>query len=79
VGGAVEEEKVKLGWKQAYNLTTWEEFPGEVISVSNVLLGRMGLKGGTGPTKAVAAEAVSMRAVVRRNSSLLSLTSVESS
>lgn len=74
-----EEEKVKLGWKQAYNLTTWEEFPGEVVSVSNVLLGRMGLKGGTGPTKTVAAEAVSMRGVIRRKSSLLSLTSVESS
>lgn len=74
-----EEEKVKRGWKQAYNLTTWEEFPGEVVSVSNVLLGRMGLKGGTGPTKTVAAEAVSMRGVIRRKSSLLSLTSVESS
>lgn len=23
-----EEEKSKRGWKKAYNLTTWEEFPG---------------------------------------------------
>lgn len=74
-----EEEKAKRGWKQAYNLTTWEEFPGEVISVPNVLLGRMGLKGGTGPTKTATAEAVNMRGVIRRKSSLLSLTSVESS
>ncbi|KAL7495400.1 hypothetical protein ACHAWT_003860 [Skeletonema menzelii] len=72
-----DEEKEKLGWKQAYNLTTWEEFPGEVISVSNVLLGRMGLKGGTGPSETVKAEAVSMRGLVRR-SSLLSLNSCES-
>jgi len=73
-----EEEKEKLGWKQAYNLTTWEEFPGEVVSVSNVLLGRMGLKSGGGPSKTVKAEAVSMRGLVRRRSSLMSLTSCES-
>ena len=72
-----DEEKVKLGWKQAYNLTTWEEFPGEVISVSNILLGRMGLKSGGGPSKSVTAEAVNMRGVVRRRSSLVSLPSVD--
>lgn len=71
-------EKEKLGWKQAYNLTTWEEFPGEVVSVSNVILGRMGLKGGKGPSKTVKKEAVSMRGLVRRRSSLMSLTSCES-
>lgn len=73
-----DEEKEKLGWKQAYNLTTWEEFPGEVVSVSNVLLGRMGLKGGTGPSKTVKKEAVSMRGLVRRRSSMMSSTSCES-
>lgn len=72
-----EEEKVKRGCKQAYNLTTWEEFPGEVISVSNVLLGRMGLKSGGGPTKNVTAEAVNLRGIVRRTSSLLSMKSIE--
>ena len=71
-----EEEKEERGWKQAYNLTTWEEFPGEVVSVSNVLLGRMGLKSGGGPTKSATAEAVSMRGIVRRRSSaMLSVTS----
>ena len=71
-----EEEKEERGWKRAYNLTTWEEFPGEVVSVSNVLLGRMGLKSGGGPTKNVTAEAVSMRGIVRRRSSaMLSVTS----
>lgn len=30
-----EDEKEKLGWKQAYNLTTWEEFPGVSNEVIN--------------------------------------------
>ena len=72
-----DEEKAEQGWKQAYNLTTWEEFPGEVVTVTNVILSRMGLRGGTGPSKAAKAEAVSMRGLVRRTS-LMSMTSVES-
>lgn len=63
-----DEQKAEKGWKQAYNLTTWEEFPGEIISVSNVLLGRMGLKE-SGPNKLAAEEAKSMRGIVRRSSS----------
>mmetsp|Transcript_18925 Transcript_18925/g.36807 ORF Transcript_18925/g.36807 Transcript_18925/m.36807 type:complete len:613 (-) Transcript_18925:243-2081(-) len=64
-----EEEKADKGWKQAYNLTTWEEFPGEAISVSNVLLNRMGLKD-VGPNKKAAKEAMKMRNSVRNFSSL---------
>jgi len=41
---------------------------GEVISVSNVLLGRMGLRNIGGPTKAASGESQKMREVVRRNS-----------
>ena len=98
-----EDEKNKLGWKQAYNLTTWgklqktayhlsytvnvlyryityplfvlstEEFPGEVISVSNVLLSRMGIKSGGGNQKDAVAEASGLRGAVRRRSSLVNV------
>lgn len=67
-----EEERAKLGWKQAYNLTTWEEFPGEVITLSNVILARMGIKSGGGKSEDAVEEAKVMRGIVRR-SSLLSL------
>lgn len=66
-----DEEKKVLGWTQAYNLTTWEEYPGEIISVSNVLLSRMGLKSGGGNNKDAIEEAKVMRGIVRRHSSLL--------
>lgn len=64
-----EEEKTKLGWKQAYNLTTWEEFPGEVLTISKVILARIGLKSGGGNSKDAVEEAKIMRDVVRRKSS----------
>jgi len=67
-----EGEQAKLGWKQAYNLTTWEEFPGEVVSISNVILSRIGLKSGGGNSEGAVKEAKIMRGIVRR-SSLLSL------
>lgn len=66
-----DEEKKVLGWTRAYNLTTWEEYPGEIISVSNVLLSRMGLKSGGGNNKDALEEAKAMRGIVRRKSSLL--------
>merc|ERR1712127_14258 len=65
------EERAALGWKQAYNLTAWEEFPGEVLTVSNVLLARMGLKGKGGNKDEAVEEAKVMRGIVRRTSSLL--------
>lgn len=43
---------------------------GEVVSISNVLLGRMGLRTIGGPTKAAADESEQMREVVRRRSSV---------
>ncbi|KAL7504236.1 hypothetical protein ACHAXN_002238 [Cyclotella atomus] len=64
-----DEERAAKGWSRAYNLTTWGEFPGEVVSISNVLLGRMGLRTIGGPTKAAADESEQMREVVRRRSS----------
>ena len=67
-----DEDKAKLGWKQAYNLTTWEEFPGEVISISNVILSRIGLKSGGGNAADAVKEAKSMRETVKRRSSVLS-------
>ncbi|KAL7539804.1 hypothetical protein ACHAXR_010098 [Thalassiosira sp. AJA248-18] len=66
-----DEEKTKLGWKQAYNLTTWEEFPGEVVTVSNVILSRVGLKSGGGNSEDAVQEAKVMRGIVRRKSSLI--------
>lgn len=32
-----DEERVKLGWKRGYNLTTWEEFPGENLMLGHIL------------------------------------------
>ena len=66
-------EKLRLGWKKAYNLTTWEEFPGEVISVSNVILSRMGIKSGGGNADGAKEEAGVMRGKVRKSSSSLNL------
>jgi len=67
-----EEEKVKLGWKQAYNLTTWEEFPGDDLCMSGVILRRMGIKSSGGNIEDAVKEAKVMRGIVRK-SSLLSL------
>ena len=50
-----------------------EEFPGEVISVSNVLLSRMGIKSGGGNQKDAVAEANDLRGAVRRRSSLVNV------
>ena len=50
-----------------------EEFPGEVISVSNVLLSRMGIKSGGGNQKDAIEEASSLRGAVRRRSSLVNV------
>ncbi len=66
-----DEERKKLGWTQAYNLTTWEEYPTEVITVSRILLSRMGIVSGGGKSEAAVQEANVMREVVRRKSSLL--------
>jgi hypothetical protein len=66
-----DDEKKGLGWNRAYNLTTWEEYPGEIISISNVLLSRVGLKSGGGNNKEAVEEAKVMRGIVRRSSSLL--------
>lgn len=66
-----EEERAKLRWKQAYNLTTWEEFPGEIVSASNVILSRLGIKSGGGNNSDAVQEAKAMRGMVRRKSSLL--------
>lgn len=94
-----DEERTQRGWSQAYNLTTWGEYPGmfsrrcssitaffhlflnacissllfrsgEIVSVSNVLLGRMGLRDIGGPTEHAAQESQQMRGVVRRLSSV---------
>jgi len=50
-----------------------EEFPGEVISVSNVLLSRMGIKSGGGNQKDAIEEASGLRGAVRRRSSLVNV------
>lgn len=60
-----EEEKAKLGWKKAYNLTTWEEFPGEGLTVFGVILARLGIKRGGGNREDAAEEAKVMRGKVR--------------
>jgi hypothetical protein len=59
-----EELEVK-GWSRGYNLTVWEEFPGESITAGKVLLqaatrGRAGITG-TGPTVESTKEASSLR------------------
>jgi hypothetical protein len=50
-------------------LTYIKPISGEVISISNVLLGRMGLRDIGGPTKTATDESEAMRGVVRRLSS----------
>lgn len=67
-----DKEKEELGWTQAYTLTTWEEFPTEIIAVSRVLLARMGIMSGGGRGEDAVKEAKVMRGIVRRTSSLLS-------
>ena len=67
-----EEERKERGWDEAYNLTVWEEHPGQP-TVSGVLLqnvtgGRMGITG-TGRTKQSMAEAKNMRKSFRIHSS----------
>ena len=52
-------------------MTTWEEFPTEVITVSRILLSRMGIVSGGGKSEDAVKEANVMRGVVRRQSSLL--------
>ena len=64
-------DKAKLGWERAYNLTTWEEFPGEALTVSGVILSRLGIKSGGGNSEDAAEEAKVMREIVRRASSLM--------
>jgi hypothetical protein len=66
-----DEERKELGWTKGYNLTTWEEFPTEVITVSRILLSRMGIVNGGGKSEDAVKEANAMRGVVRRKSSLL--------
>ena len=66
-----DKEKEELGWTQAYNLTTWEEYPTEIITVSRILLARMGIMSGGGNSKDAVEEAKLMRGVVRRKSSLV--------
>lgn len=58
-------ERKLRNWDCAYNLTVWEEFPGESISNRKILLqsitgGRMGVIG-TGPTEQSAFEGKLMR------------------
>jgi hypothetical protein len=66
-----DKEKEELGWTQAYNLTTWEEYPTEIITVSRILLARMGIMSGGGNSEVAVEEARLMRGVVRRKSSLV--------
>ena len=61
-------EEEKIGWKRAYNLTTWEEFPGETLTISAILLSRMGLKNTGGNNTNATKEAKVMRGIVRRSS-----------
>lgn len=67
-----EAEKEERGWQQAYNLTTWQEFPGETITMSNVLMGRLnvalGRDTGTGPSGAALNEAETMRRIIKQKS-----------
>jgi len=58
----------------SHHFLTIPNFLGEAVSISNILLNRMGLKA-VGPTKHSADEAKKMRASVRRTSSKISLTS----
>ena len=60
-----DEELNEKGWSRGYNLTVWEEFPGEAISPGKVLLqavtrGRAGITG-TGPTEQSGNESSSLR------------------
>merc|ERR1712228_206764 len=58
------EERKERGWDEAYNLTVWEEFPGQPtisgVLLQNVTGGRMGISG-TGPSKQSSEEAKNMR------------------
>lgn len=65
-----EEEMKKLGWEKAYNLTTWEEFPGEIVSMKSVLLSRVGILNSGGNNDSATEEAKVMRGIVRRSSAL---------
>ena len=65
-----EEEMKKLGWEKAYNLTTWEEFPGEIVSLKSVLLSRVGILNSGGNNDSATEEAKVMRGIVRRSSVL---------
>ena len=64
-----DEELEAKGWKKAYNLTAWTEFPGELDSTAlqKVLLqhltgGRLGVTG-TGPGTLVKSEADMLRSM----------------
>ena len=67
-----EKERKERGWDEAYNLTVWQEHPGQPtisgVLLQNVTGGRMGITG-TGRTRQSIAEAKSMRASFRIQSS----------
>ena len=63
-------ERKAKGWDRGYNLTVWEEFAGEVITIGKVILqaasrGRAGITG-TGPTEQSANEASSLRSHIKQ-------------
>lgn len=72
-------EKDELGWKKGYNLTTWEEFPGDLSTaksssglISKILLARAGIVSAGGNIEDAVAEADVMRGIVRRSSLVFS-------
>jgi len=68
-----EEERKERGWDEAYNLTVWEEHPGQPtisgVLLQNVTGGRMGITG-TGRTRRSITEANNMRNSIRMHSSV---------
>lgn len=66
-------EKEDLGWKKGYNLTTWEEFPGDLATagsmfglMSKILLSRAGIVSAGGNSEDAVKEAEVMRGIVSR-------------
>lgn len=65
----IEESKLEDDWKPAYDLRTWEEFPGDIAA--SIVLGRIDFgKKKRGPTQESSDEAQYLRSAVRNNAQI---------
>lgn len=65
----IEENKLEDDWKPAYDLRTWEEFPGDIAA--SIVLSRIDFGNKTrGPTQESSDEAQYLRSAVRKNAQL---------